>query len=189
MQRDIAFIPGLRSNSDFDMSVVSFLIPHCSIQYTTNNWPLWHRTNSDQMNELKVVNPLIQYVECTISKGQTIKCQENHQKEVILWRTLKGRKVPSSREKDTWIHIKLICKQYECKRKRNVVQTTETWAPRSWERLGQGRKITGTVWCGRQGQIHLVGGLWDSIWVLAGSFWCHWLCVLERPWLAARMMN
>lgn len=89
----------VRASSDFEMSVLSFLIPHCFIPHTPNTWTSWHGANSDQMNELKVANLLIQYLEGTISKGQAIKCQEDHQKEVMLGRTLKGRNMPSGREK------------------------------------------------------------------------------------------
>lgn len=84
-----------------EMSVLSFLTPHCSIPHTPNTWISWHQASSDQINELRLANLLIQYLEGTISKGQAVKCQEDLQKEVMLGRTLKGRNMPSGREKDT----------------------------------------------------------------------------------------
>lgn len=114
---------------------VSAFISNPSLFYTTySTWTSWHQANSDQMNELRVANLLIHYLEGTISKGQAIKCQEDHQKEVMLGRTLKGRNMPSGREKDTWVHIKIICKQYKCKRKHSILQKIEMQTPGSWDK-------------------------------------------------------
>lgn len=85
-------------------------------------------------------------------------------KKLLCWEELwRGSKVPSGREKDTWIHIKIICNQYEWKRKHSIVQTTETQALESWELSRQERKIMGFVWCLRQGESHLAGLQWDYL--------------------------
>ena len=85
-------------------------------------------------------------------------------KKLLCWEELwRGSKVLSGREKDTWIHIKIICNQYEWKRKHSIVQTTETQALESWELSRQERKIMGFVWCLRQGESHLAGLQWDYL--------------------------